>query len=87
MADKVQARDDQLKSSFFHFSLVNMLVVEEIRKLHRDWDSFLASTNIPLDPKGDTPFFVERMTYNSSSHERRDATEQGKRKRKEYEGS
>jgi hypothetical protein len=30
MADKVQARADQLKSSLFHFSLVKMLVVEEL---------------------------------------------------------
>jgi hypothetical protein len=47
MANKVQAKTDQLKSSLFHFSLVNLLVVEELRKMNRDWDSFLASANIP----------------------------------------
>jgi hypothetical protein len=65
MANKFQVRDDQLKSSLFHFSLVNFLVIEDLRKLNRDWDSFLASTNTPLNPKGDTPMYVERMSYNS----------------------
>jgi hypothetical protein len=36
MSDKVQAMDDQLKSSLFHFSLVKILVIEELRKLNRD---------------------------------------------------
>jgi hypothetical protein len=61
MADKVQARADQLKSSLFHFSLVKLLVIEELRKMNMDWDSFLASTNIPLDPKGDTPLSAEKL--------------------------
>jgi hypothetical protein len=62
-------------------------VVEVLRKLHRDWDSFLASTNILLEPKGDTPLSVEIMASNSSSHERRDVAKQEKRKGKEVEGS
>jgi hypothetical protein len=66
MEDKVQARDDQLKSSFFHFSLVKLLVVEEIRNINRVCDSFLVSTNTPLDPKGDTPLSVERLASNNS---------------------
>jgi hypothetical protein len=87
MAEKVQARVDKLQSSLFHLSLVNILVAEDLTKLNRDWDSFLASTNIPLDPKGDTSLSAERMTSNSSSHERRDVAEQGKRRGKEAEGS
>jgi hypothetical protein len=66
MADKVQARVDQLKSILFHFSLVKLLVVEELKKLNRVWDSFLASSNILLDPKRDTPLYVERLASNSS---------------------
>jgi hypothetical protein len=66
MADKFQARDDQLKRSLFHFSLVKLLVVEEIRKLNMDWDSFLTSKSIPLDPKGDTPLSAERLASNNS---------------------
>jgi hypothetical protein len=86
MADKVQARADQLKSSLFHFSLVKLLVVEELRKLNRDWDSFLASTNIPLDPKGDTPLSAEILASNSSGGKGRSVAEQGKGKGKEIEG-
>jgi hypothetical protein len=47
MADRVQARVDQIKSSMFHFSLVNLLVVEELIKLNRDWDSFLPQQTFP----------------------------------------
>jgi hypothetical protein len=65
MADIVQARADQLKSILFYLSLVKLLVVEEIRKLNRNWDYFLTSTNIPLDPKGDTPLSIERRPSNS----------------------
>jgi hypothetical protein len=36
-------------------------VVEELRKLNKDLDSFLESTNIPLNPKGNTPLSVEIM--------------------------
>jgi hypothetical protein len=59
-------KDDQLKSRMFQFYLVKMLVVEEIRKLNKYWDSFLHSTNISLDSKGDTPLSTEKSTSNSS---------------------
>jgi hypothetical protein len=80
MADRVQARVDQLKSSLFHFSLVKLLVVEELRKLNRDWDSFLTSTNISLDPKGDTPLSAEKSTSNSSGVKGGGVAERGKGK-------
>jgi hypothetical protein len=86
MADKVQARVDQLKSILFHFSLVKLLVVEELRKINRDWDSFLTSTNIPLDPKGDTPLSVERLASNNSGVKGGSTVEE-KGKGKEVEGS
>jgi hypothetical protein len=54
--------------------------------MNRDWNSFLHSKNIPLDPKGDTPLSAERMASNSSSHERRNVAEHGKRNGKEIEG-
>jgi hypothetical protein len=59
MAGKVQARVDQLKSSLFHLSLVKLLVVEELRKLNMEWNYFLTLSNIPLDPKGDTPCLLK----------------------------
>jgi hypothetical protein len=80
MADRVQARDDQLKSSLFHFSLVNLLVVEELRKLNMNWDSFLTSANISLDPKGDNPLSIEKSTSNSSGVKGGGVIERGKGK-------
>jgi hypothetical protein len=36
MADNVQAQTDQLWNNLFHFSLIKMLVVEELRHLNKD---------------------------------------------------
>jgi hypothetical protein len=80
MANRVQARADQLKSSLFHFFLVNLLVVEELRKINMNWDSFLTLANISLDPKGDTPLSVERSTSNSSGVKGGGSIERGKGK-------
>jgi hypothetical protein len=85
--DKVQASVDQLKSSLFHFSLVKFLVVEELKKSRREEDSFLASTNIPLEPKGDTPSYVDRMVSKDSSGKEKGFVEQGRGKGKEIEHS
>jgi hypothetical protein len=87
MADMVQARVDQLKSSLFHFSLVKLLVVEELKKSNRDWDSFLTSTNISLDPKGDTPSSAEKVASRVSSGKEKGSAEQGMGKGKEIDDS
>jgi hypothetical protein len=80
MANNVQAKADQPESSLFHFSLVKLLVVEELGKLNRDWGSFLTSTNISLDPKGDTPLSVEKSTSHSSGVKGGGVVERGKGK-------
>jgi hypothetical protein len=54
--------------------------------MNRDWDSFLASTNIPLDPKGDTPLSAEILASNNSGGKGRSVAEHGKGKEKEIEG-
>jgi hypothetical protein len=64
----------------FHFLLVKLLVVEELRKINKEWDSFLNSTNISLDPKGDTPFSAEKSTSNSSWVKEGGVAERGKGK-------
>jgi hypothetical protein len=90
MSDRVQAKDDQVKTSLFHFSLVKLLVLEELKKLNKDWDSFLASTRIYLDPKGDTPLSDEKTSplvpEESKRREKRSA-EQDSEKGKEVEGA
>jgi hypothetical protein len=85
MADNVQAKADQLRNNLFHFSLINMLVVEEVRHLNKDWDSFLVSDNIPKDPKGDIPLSTKESTLQSSEERKEYVT--GKRKGKEIEYS
>jgi hypothetical protein len=85
MADSVQAKADQPENNLFHFSLIKMLVVEELGNLNKDWNSFLISENIPRDPKGDIPLSAEKSTLHSSEVRRGDVTE--RRKGKEMEDS
>jgi hypothetical protein len=85
MANNVQAKADQPGNNLFHFSLIKMLVVEELRNLNKDWNSFLISANIPRDPKGDIPLSAEKSTLHSSEVRKEDVTE--KRKGKEIEDS
>jgi hypothetical protein len=85
MADNIQAKVDQPGNNLFHFSLIKMLVVEELRHLNKDWDSFMISANIPRDPKGDIPLSVEESMLHSA--EARKEYVMGKRKGKEIEDS
>jgi hypothetical protein len=62
-------------------------VVEELRKVNREWDPFLASTNILLDPKGDTPSPAEKMVSKQSSGKEIRSAEQNKGKGKEIDDS
>jgi hypothetical protein len=75
MADMVQSRADKLKSSLFHFSLVKLLVVEEIKKSNIDSDYFLTSTNISPDCKGDTPSCTKKVASRISSEKEQGSTE------------
>jgi hypothetical protein len=83
MAGSVQAKADQPGNNFFHFSLIKMLVVEELRHLNKDWNYFLVSANILRDPKGDIPLSAKESTLQSSGAREEDVT--GKRKGKEIE--
>jgi hypothetical protein len=38
MVDRVQVRKDQEEPSLFHFSLLNLWVLEELRKRNQDWE-------------------------------------------------
>jgi hypothetical protein len=52
MDDKVQLRKEQGDASLFHFSLIKLLVLEELRKRNQDWESFLISSSIEVDSLG-----------------------------------
>jgi hypothetical protein len=86
----VQVKDDQVKTILFHFSLVKLLVLEELKKLNKDWDYFLASTRISLDPKGDTPLSDEKrspLIPEESKRREKRFVDQGREKGKEVEGA
>jgi hypothetical protein len=61
MADNAQAEVDQSKRKLSHVSLIKLLVVEELRWLGSNWDSFFLTAGIPKDPKGDFPLPAERV--------------------------
>jgi hypothetical protein len=62
MADKVQVCKDQEEPSLFDFSLINLLVLEEIRNMKQDWEVFVASSKIEVD----SPKYPQRMRDTAS---------------------
>jgi hypothetical protein len=85
MADNVQAKADQPGNNLSHLSLIKLLVVEELRHLNKDWDSFMISADIPRDPKGDIPLSARETTFHSAGERKEDVM--GKGKGKEIEDS
>jgi hypothetical protein len=61
-----------------------MLVVEELRHLNKEWDSFMISANIPRDPKGDIPLYVEKSSLHNAEARKGDVTKKRKGKELEY---
>jgi hypothetical protein len=55
MIENIQAEVNQPKKNLSHISLIKLLIVEELRLLGKDWDSFIFLANMPRDPKGDPP--------------------------------
>jgi hypothetical protein len=62
-----------------------MLVVEELRNLNKDWNSFLISVHIPRDPKEYIPLSTKKSTLHSSEARKEGVTK--RRKWKEIEDS
>jgi hypothetical protein len=46
MDDRVQVRKDQVEPILFHFSLIKILVLEELGKRNQDWETFSYSSKI-----------------------------------------
>jgi hypothetical protein len=80
IVDNVQAKADQPGNNLFHFSLINMLVVEELRHLNKNWDSFLILANIPRDPKGEIPLSAEKSSLQNAEARKEDVTKKRKGK-------
>jgi hypothetical protein len=55
MANNIQAEENQPNKNLSHISLIKLLIVEELRRLGKEWDFFMISVDIPRDPKGDIP--------------------------------
>ena len=49
MSDKVQIKIKGNETSLFHYGLINLLVLEELRRLDRDWTSFLFMSGYEID--------------------------------------
>jgi hypothetical protein len=47
MANNVQAEANHPKKNLSHISLIKLLIVEQLRKLGRSWDSFILVADIP----------------------------------------
>jgi hypothetical protein len=62
MVDKVQVCKDPEEPSLFHFSLIKLLVLEELRKMKQDWEVFVASSQIEVD----SPKYPQRMRDTAS---------------------
>jgi hypothetical protein len=78
MVESIHAKADQLGKNLSHFSLIKLVVIEELRRLNKDWDLFLISTDIPRDPKGDIPLSARETTFCSAGTRREDVTRKGK---------
>ena len=49
MSDKFQARPESSETSIFHHGLTKILVLEELKKLNRDWATFLFLSGYEVD--------------------------------------
>jgi hypothetical protein len=78
MADNAQAEVDQSKRKLSHVSLIKLLVVEELRWLGSNWDSFFLTAGIPKDPKGDFPLPAERVISHRVEAGVEEAVQEGK---------
>jgi hypothetical protein len=49
MDNKVQAKSKQVDTSVFHSGLIKILVMEELRKKNKDWETFNTSSHFQLN--------------------------------------
>jgi len=79
MADKVQANTEKSYSSLFHRALIKLLIIKELKKRKRTWDSFIKKMDI--QPK--TPI-TSKIKNNTLSKDKGEASSsKAKRKRED----
>jgi hypothetical protein len=77
MLDRVEAKSKKVDTSVFHFGMLKILVLEELKKTNTYWDSFLVASGFQPDvvhtpqSKRQTPIFVEKTVHSESSKKRK----------------
>jgi hypothetical protein len=65
MVDSVRVEANQPKKNLSHISLIKLLIVKELGRLGKTWDSFMISADIPKEPKGYPPLPMREATSHS----------------------
>jgi hypothetical protein len=55
MDNKVQDKSKQVDLSLFHFSLINLLVLEELKKTNGKWNYFLSTSGFCIETTSSQP--------------------------------
>ena len=50
--DKFQGKKHNFENSLFHFGLIKLLVLEELKRKDLDWEAFLLSTGFSVEVVG-----------------------------------
>jgi hypothetical protein len=79
MEDNIRAKTNQPNKKLSHASLINLLIVEELRRLGNNFDSFILIVWIPKDPKRYYHLLVEKGTSHRTKRELERATKEGKK--------
>jgi hypothetical protein len=53
MSHKVQVEPDHIQNTLFHFGLIKMIIVEELRKRERTWEHFMFWGGFELETQPD----------------------------------
>jgi len=54
--DKLQAKSKQVEPSLFHFSLIKLLLLEELKKENGEWSSFLSTSGFCAETMNSPPY-------------------------------
>lgn len=54
MIKKAQEHPQQLENNIFHYGLIKLLIVEELKKTSRDWNTFLFVANYQVEMPSST---------------------------------
>jgi hypothetical protein len=82
MTDKVQAKYKQVEPNLFHFSLIKLLVLEELKKKNKEWSDFWSTLGFCAEiassqpSKGSTPSTSAKSTSNNLKRKKGNNKEQ-----------